>query len=548
MEQKLKFWGWGYEGQGLDEQYIRQVETLAKALFGIAELPRLTPPTLASLELRSPRCQVPETLKSVCSTDKYDRALHSYGQSFYDAVRKLNNDFSNPPDVVAYPKSEQDIVDLYAWAADEGVTIIPFGGGTSVVGGVEPPQSDRPVVAMNLRRFDRVLEVDEQSLAARIQGGIYGPDLEAQLKPMGYTLRFFPQSFEFSTLGGWIATRAGGHFVMGPTHIDDLVESVRVVTPKGIIESRRLPGSGAGPSPDRMMIGSEGILGVITEAWVRIRRRTTRKWSASIHFSDYDAALEAVKDIAQSGLMPSNCRLLDAREAMLNGIAAGDCSVLVLAFESCGECCEDRFRQALNIAENAGGLPSIDVSAGDAKQGNESAESVGSKDEELATVGEDSSEQWKQSFLKMPYLREYLCARGIINETFETAMTWERLPEFIRSVRRATIEAIKEVTGRTGFVSCRLTHVYADGAAPYFTFLAYGDPERMIEQCEAIKTAAANRLIELGGTITHHHAVGRDHRPWYDQQRPDLFAQSLQAVKAQLDPDAILNPGVLIDP
>ncbi|WP_426414826.1 FAD-binding oxidoreductase [Aestuariirhabdus sp. LZHN29] len=539
MDKQLKFWGWGYEGEGLENGYIKQVEALAGALFGVKQFTCRTHPALQDIELRACRCSPPAALAAICSSTDYERVLHSYGQSFYDSVRKLRGEFPNPPDVVAYPESEEDIAALYAWAERDGLVLIPFGGGSSVVGGVEPPQSDRPVVTLNLRKLNRVLEIDEVSQAARIQGGAYGPELEDQLKSRGYTLRFFPQSFEFSTLGGWIATRAGGHFAMQETHIDDLVESVRMLTPQGVIESRRLPGSGAGPSPDRQLIGSEGILGVITEAWVRIRRRPQHKWSASIRFADFGAALEAVRRITQSGLTPSNCRLLDAREAMLNGVAAGDQSVLVLAFESYQQSCEERFQQALAIARSSGGVDSI---ADDKKPVERSA------GKQTEPVGTDNSGQWKKSFLQMPYLREYLTARGIISETFETAMTWERLPEFIRSVRRATVDAIQEVTGRPGFVSCRLTHLYPDGAAPYFTFLAYGDPERMIEQCEAIKRAAADRLIELGGTITHHHGVGRDHRPWYDRQRPDLFARGLRAVKAQLDPKSILNPGVLIDP
>ena len=201
---------------------------------------------------------------------------------------------------------------MLSWAEAEGAAVIPFGGGTSVVGGVEARLGERPVVSLDLRRLDRVLEVDAESLAARIQAGATGPGLEEQLREHGLTLRHFPQSFEYSTLGGWIATRAGGHFATLYTHIDDLVESVRAITPRGTWESRRLPGSGAGPSPDRALIGSEGILGVIAEAWVRVRPRPQFKASCGVEFDDFLAAARAVREISQSGLYPSNCRLLDA--------------------------------------------------------------------------------------------------------------------------------------------------------------------------------------------------------------------------------------------
>ena len=205
-------------------------------------------------------------------------------------VRGFRGEFENPPDLVAFPRDESEIETVLSWAEAEGAAVDPFGGGTSVVGGVEPRLGERPVVTMDLRRLDRVLEVDPSSLAARIQAGATGPRLEEQLREHGLTLRHFPQSFEYSTLGGWIATRAGGHFATLETHIDDLVESVRAITPRGTWESRRLPGSGAGPSPDRLLLGSEGILGAIAEAWVRVRPRPEFKASVGVEFADFMAA------------------------------------------------------------------------------------------------------------------------------------------------------------------------------------------------------------------------------------------------------------------
>ena len=224
---------------------------------------------------------------------------------------------------------------VLAWAADAGAAVIPFGGGSSVVGGVEPAVGDgfAGTISLDLKGLDRVLEVDRTSRAARIQGGILGPALEAALKPHDLTLRHFPQSFECSTLGGWIATRSGGHFATLYTHIDDFVESLRVVTPAGIMESRRLPGSGAGPSPDRLMIGSEGALGVITEAWMRLQDRPTFRAGAAVAFDDFLAGAHAVRAVGQAGLFPSNLRLVDAAECAANGVNDGSFALLVLAFE-----------------------------------------------------------------------------------------------------------------------------------------------------------------------------------------------------------------------
>jgi alkyldihydroxyacetonephosphate synthase len=245
-------------------------------------------------------------------------------------------------------------VDLLDWAGDANVAVVPYGGGSSVVGGVEYRGGGHAgVLSLDLSKLDKVIEVDATSRAARVQTGVFGPALETQLKPYGLTLRHFPQSFEFSTLGGWLATRAGGHYATLHTHIDDLVESLRVVTPVGVSESWRLPGSGAGPSPDRLFLGSEGALGVITEAWVRLQDRPVHKSATTVLFDDFADAMAATRAVAQSGLYPSNCRLLDAGEAQLSGTANG-ANVLLLGFESTAPV-DDLLRQAVDLATAHGG-------------------------------------------------------------------------------------------------------------------------------------------------------------------------------------------------
>ena len=526
---RLKFWGWGQESEQLSGEEVARLEQAYIARFGVARFEPTAIPRAEEIELRAPRVRVPGSLGDVCSVDHYQRLLHSYGKSFYDSAKVFARDFSNPPDVIAFPKSESDIVSLLDWCDAHNAVVIPWGGGSSVVGGVEPPLSDHPVVTVDLRHLDRVLEIDATSQAARIQGGVYGPSLENQLKPSGLTLRHFPQSFEFSTLGGWIATRGGGHYATLYTHIDEFVESLRVVTPSGALESFRLPGSGAGPSPDRLFIGSEGILGIIVEAWMRLRPRPKFRAATTARFKDFYRAAEAVRGIAQAHLYPANCRLLDAGEAFVNGAGDGTVSLIVLNFESADRPMEPMLQRALEIVRAHGG----EYDDATAKEG---------------AQREGAAGQWRDSFLRMPYFREVLTPRGIITETFETAITWDRFPDFHAQVKAATEKAIREITGRPGVVTCRFTHVYPDGPAPYFSFHALGEKSRLIEQCWQIKIAASEVLNQLGGTITHHHAVGRDHRRWYDRQRPELFAQALIAAKKRLDPKGMLNPGVLVDP
>ena len=485
------------------------------------------PVQLSDLDLRPPRVAPPSSLSDLCSTDLFDRASHTYGKSYRDVVRAFRGELPHPPDVVAFPRDEADVVDLLSWCVDANLAAIPYGGGSSVVGGVECDVGDAyaGAVSIDLSALDRVLEVDRTSRAARIQAGAYGPALEDQLREHNYTLRHFPQSFEFSTLGGWLATRSGGHYATLYTHIDDFVESMRVVTPTGTMESRRLPGSGAGPSPDRLMLGSEGTLGVITEAWMRVQDRPQFKASASVRFANFTDGVDAARAVSQAGLFPSNCRLLDAGESSNAGVTDGS-SLLLVGFESADHPVDAWMARALECcADHGGTVP----------------DGVRSSSEEGAAGA------WRSSFMRAPYGRDAMVALACIAETFETACTWDAFANLHATVTEAVEKAVAEVCGG-GLVSCRFTHTYPDGPAPYFTIIAPGRRGDELTQWAEIKQAAAEALLAAGGTITHHHAVGRDHRPWYDAQRPEPFASALRAAKAVLDPAGVLNPGVLIDP
>jgi alkyldihydroxyacetonephosphate synthase len=525
VSRRLKHWGWGYEDEQPSLQELRAAAVFLTERLGFGspepELPAPLP------DLPAPRLAPPPDLEAICSTDTYERALHAYGRSYRDVVRAFRGRFDHPPDFVLHPRDERELESALEWAAGARAAVIPFGGGTSVVGGVEGdvPEAYAGVISVDLKALDRVLEVDTVSRAARIQAGALGPGLERQLGEQGMTLRHFPQSFEFSTLGGWIATRSGGHFATLYTHIDDLVESVRALTPTGVWESRRLPGSGAGVSPDRMLIGSEGILGVITEAWVRVRPRPAHRSSAAVAFPDLLTGTGAVRALSQSGLYPANCRLIDAEEAKLTGSGEGTSAILVLGFESAEHDVEPWMSLALECCGDHGGT----------------------WERRSSRPGGDAVGSWREAFLRAPYLRDTFVAIGVLSETFETAITWERFEEFHRSVLEATREAVHSICG-AGTVTCRFTHVYPDGPAPYYTILAPARRGSELEQWGEIKVAAADAVLAAGGTITHHHAVGRDHRRWYDRQRPDPFAVALRAAKSGVDPAGILNPGVLLDP
>ncbi len=525
-----KLWGWGHEGTLADARAVTFAEASLGAVLGGPVAPRREPPKESDLALRAPRVQPPASLAHLFDETPRCRATHALGRSYRDLVRATRGRFDAPPDAVAFPESDADVVRVLEAATAARVAVIPFGGGTSVCGGVEPVVGDRFAGAwtLSLARASGVREVDETSLAARVAAGTLGPDLEAALRPRGLTLRHFPQSFEHSTLGGWIATRAGGHFATVYTHIDDLVESLRVVTPAGELVTRRLPASGAGPSPERLFLGSEGALGVITEAWVRLFRRPTYRASATVHFDGFFAGARAARAIAQSGLHPSNARLIDGPEAIMSGAGAGDAALLLLAFESADVPQDFAIRAAVDLARAHGGrIDGADIRASHDPEGGRDA----------------TADTYKSAFFRAPYLRDELVLRDVFVETYETAIPWSGLEALDASVRGA----VASLDLGPHLVACRLTHVYRDGAAPYYTVIARATAGAEVEQADRVKDAVTRAIVEAGGTSTHHHAVGRDVMPYYRAERPQLFAEALAGVKRVLDPGGIMNPGVLVD-
>jgi alkyldihydroxyacetonephosphate synthase len=539
---ELSFWGWGYSEKFPDEAERRDLATRMEGMLGFPERPMLSPPALSDVSIPDSSLSPPAHLEDVVSTATEDRIRHTYGKGYRDIVRGFHGDFGSAPDAVAEPDCEDDIEDVLAWANGERIAVVPYGGGTSVVGGIEcDPNGDgggfAGVVSLDVRELDAVLEVDDHSRSARIQAGALGPEINEQLAEYDLQLRHYPQSYEFSTLGGWIATRAGGHFATVYTHIDEFVENVRMVTPSGPMETRRLPASGAGPDPNRLVCGSEGTLGVITEAWMQVQPRPSYRARATVHFDDFDAAVDATRAIVQARLYPANCRLLDRNEAMLNEVAMDGSHVLVLGFESIDHPVDSDLERALEICDDHGGAVS----------GNPSFEGP-HRERKTDAGGDDRDDEegdWRSAFFEAPYTFNALVSLGVIVDTFETAVTWDQFPQLHEEITTQVMDTMNEECG-TGFLSCRFTHVYPDGPAPYYTLLAPADVGNELEQWREIKATASDVIEEYGGTITHHHAVGRVHRDWYEAETPGEFHEALRAAKESMDPEGIMNPGALL--
>lgn len=540
MTVRKSLWAWGDAARFPDDDARRRLARTARLLTG-------TEPALRRLprddDARVPAARepaVPDALAALVSTAPLDRAAHAYGRGYPDLVRGFAGDFGGAPDLVFRPGSAEDVAAILDWCSAARVAAVPYGGGTSVVGGVELAAEARAdfaaVASIDLERQGGLLELDATSLAARLGAGTRGPAIEAALAPHGLTLRHYPQSFAFSTLGGWLATRAGGHFATGPTHIDDFCAALTVVTPRGTVATRRLPASGAGPQPERLWLGSEGALGVITEAWMRVQRRPRWRAGATVKFRRFLDGAAAARALAQSGLQPANCRLLDAAECALHQVSLDGTAVLILGFESADHPLEPWLARALELARDHGGTVASGPTFTDA--------AADTADDGAGPGRAAEAGSWRQAFVDAPYLQSALVSIGVLADTFETACTWDRLPAFHAAVTDAAAAALRRTVGG-GLVACRFTHVYPDGAAPYYTFVAPTRAGDELAIWREVKAAVSDAIIASGGTITHHHAVGRVHRPWHERERPPLHAAALAAVKRELDPAGVLNPGVI---
>lgn len=523
-----------------------------------ARRPGLTPPVLAFLEERFAgrltRRPAPVSLEAIAVApsalsaqqrsrlieiapvrdDAEARIAHARGKSYRDLVRIRSGDASGAPDAVVLPTSPAQVEQLLALCSQESIAVVPFGGGTSVVGGVEPLRGRfEAVIALDLSGLDRLVHLDPVSHTATLQPGLRGPQAEALLSDRGYTLGHFPQSYELATIGGYAATRSAGQASTGYGRSDELVVGLTVATPAGTLRLGRAPRSAAGPDLRQLMLGSEGVFGVITDVTMSIRPTPTYKRYEGWFFPDFAAGLRAVRELEQERLAPEVSRLSDEDETAANlalsghgGGAAGlylkarrARAMAIFGWEGEPHLAAYRRKLGLRIIRHAGGI----------------------------SAGKSAGAAWEAGRFSAPYLRDDLLDAGVLVETLETAASWLELARVRQAVRAAVTEALSGPEGGSPvLVGCHVSHLYPAGASLYFTVLAPASATDPLGQWDRAKRAATDAILAHGATVTHHHAVGADHAPWLAAEIGELGVDILRAVKERLDPAGILNPGKLL--
>ncbi|GGN41848.1 alkyldihydroxyacetonephosphate synthase [Actinoplanes campanulatus] len=497
------------------------VRDLLSAALGVTD-PR---PAAATADL--PAGTLSETvlkeLRSVCptvATDDEARLAHAAGKSTDDLLRLRAGQAGDAPDAVARPTAQQQVADLLAVCSRLRVAVVPFGGGTSVVGGLAARREGfAGVLAVDLAALDRLVHLDQVSRTATFEAGVRAPRAEQLLAAEGFTLGHFPQSFEYASLGGFAATRSSGQASAGYGRFDRMVVGLRAATPIGLLDTGRAPESAAGPDLRQLLLGSEGAFGVITELTVRVRPAPQARHYAGWSFPSFDAGAHAVRALAQDGPMPTVLRLSDETETAINAATGGpqaDGCLAVVGVEGTVEDVAGRTAALEQRLAELGGTP----------------------------LGTGPGEAWQEGRFRAPYLRDALLDAGAIAETLETATFWDRLPATYAAVRGALMENLSGA-GTPPLVLCHISHVYDSGASLYFTVVA-AQAEEPVAQWQAAKAAASDAIAASGATITHHHGVGRAHRPWYTREIGDVGVAALQGVKQALDPHGILNPGILL--
>jgi alkyldihydroxyacetonephosphate synthase len=457
--------------------------------------------------------------------DDHDRLLRAGGKSTLDLLRRKDFGVQDAPDAVLLPGDEDEIAATLRFCADRSIAVVPFGGGTSVVGGLDPLRGDfKAVVSLDLRRLNALHSLDDVSWEAELGAGLSGPQAERLLGERGFALGHYPQSFLFATIGGFAATRSSGQDSAGYGRFNDMVRGLRAVTPAGVLELGRAPESAAGPDLRQLLIGSEGTFGIITRVRVRVHPVPQASRYEAWSFADFSTGAHALRAVIQTGTGPTVIRLSDEAETGVNLATTetigeqqitGGC-LAITAFEGTEAHVESRHAETRALLQACGGT----------------------------SLGEDPARAWEHGRFNAPYLRDSLLSAGALCETLETATNWSNIPALKTAVTDALTRSLAD-SGTPALVLCHISHVYPTGASLYFTVVAAqrGDP---IEQWRKAKAAASDAMVRVGATITHHHAVGSDHRPWMREEVGDVGVQVLRAVKAALDPAGILNPGKLI--
>lgn len=539
---RMRWWGWGEDGN--DGPIKPGAKKMLTKNCGWPDGVNNPPVELDAVQL--PDADLPDDARTrfeellgaeFVRDDHATRVSHAAGRSLPDLLRLRSADLPFAPDVVLYPASHAEVDALLAICAQERIAVVPFGGGTSVVAGIDAFRPGfRSCVCISLARLDQILDIDEESLTATVQAGVFGPDLEEKLQASGFTLGHFSQSFEFSTVGGWVATRSAGQQSTGYGRIDDNVFGLRCSTPSGPVELRSTPATAAGPNPRQVFVGSEGTLGIITQATLRIKRLPETTLPDAWFFPDFHSGAAALREIEQSGLRPDIARLSDLNETAFGLAQLGS----------------DIQRKGLLAFLRARGVTTpcmlvlrYDGRKADAKSRRAGGRAIARKHQGV-TMGGAPETQWEKHRFSTPYLRDQLMTEGVIVETMETAAPWSRI-ESLHDTIKADIEKAMADRGTPALVLCHISHLYTAGCSLYYTVFAQQQVGQEMEQWKALKTAAGNAMVDNGGTITHHHAAGADHAPWLPRETGELWLRMLRAAKAEADPEGIMNPGKLMN-
>jgi alkyldihydroxyacetonephosphate synthase len=533
----MRFWGWGEDAHAgaPPEHGIAWLEEQLGGALGSPE------PPVALEDVRLPPSALGDDAAAALTSaagsahavrrDRAARVVHAAGKGYPDLVRLRAGRADPAPDAVVTPVGREQLAAVLGCCRERSIAVVPFGGGTSVVGGVEPLRgSCGAVIALDLGGLSRLLELDPRSGLARVEAGLRGPELEHLLRTRGHTLGHYPQSFEYATVGGWVATRSAGQASTGYGRIDELVRGVRLVAPAGELDLPALPASAAGPDLRELVVGSEGVLGVLSDVTLEVRRRPAAGRYEGWMLPSFAAGREAFRELAQDDAAPDVARLSDEHETTMSFALAGLPPAVRAAL--------DRYLGWRGAARGAAVIAGWEGEPCDIRARHRRGAEVLRRHGGVA-LGRGPGQAWAKGRFHAPYLRDELLGRGVFVETLETATTWANLGHLYSAVGDALRRHVP-------FVACHISHVYVTGASLYFTFVARRDAGDPIGQWQRVKDEACAAIVGAGGTITHHHAVGRDHARFLPAETGDLGLEALRAVKAQLDPAGIMNPGKLL--
>ena len=551
-----KWWGWGPADVTYDMASRTAFWPWIQRVAGISSRATIFDPVdRAGLQLppRRTNCEVETVLRSLLSpdqirTDDDDRLAHAYGRSYRDLVRIRSGSVESAPDLVVYPETHEDVVAVVDTCQKQGAALMPFGGGTNVVGAVEHRGSERRVrVTLDLRRMNRVMSVDRASMTAEIEAGAFGPQIEEALAQHGLALGHHPDSFVYSTLGGWIATRSAGSHSNAYGKIEDMLVAVRIVTPTGVLETRAYPATSHGPDWNRLIVGSEGSLGVITSATVKVHPTPEYEEYRMLLFPSFESGFQALHQCVARGFMPTVARLSDEMETELIFAAKPPAQ----GWRRWAERGVQKVLALKGYASPAAVVLGFEGPTVSTRPVRDAALKI-CRREGAFDLGQRPGEAWKRSRYDVPYLRDYMMDYALLADAFETATVWSRVLPLYRDSQRSILDAFRRETGHEGYLGCHISHLYDTGACLYFTVGVRASegatPSEMNEQYAAIKASASEAFVRNGGTLSHHHGVGYEHEPWMDRDHSEPALRGFDHLKDALDPKGIMSPGNLRRP